>query len=160
VGQRWGTEVSELMRRLRDGECHKMVIDHICFAVSSIHDGISYWSGIFGYEQMTDPVENTRQGVKVVFLQKEGSLPIKLIEPLEHNNSLLKFVAQGGGYHHICFKCDAIEEQIEELKAKGLRTLVAPQPGEAFNNHDIAFMRARYGLNFELIDTDERANVL
>jgi methylmalonyl-CoA/ethylmalonyl-CoA epimerase len=46
------------------------------------------------------------------------------------------------------------------LKRKGLRTLVPPQPGEAFNNHSIAFMRARYGVNFELVDTDERAGVL
>jgi methylmalonyl-CoA/ethylmalonyl-CoA epimerase len=137
-----------------------VIIDHICFAVSSIEEGISYWEAIFGYKQNTDVVENTRQGVKVVFLRKEDSLSIKLIEPLEQNETLLKFVRRGGGYHHVCFKCDDLDEQISELKFKGLRTLVSPQPGEAFNNHDIAFMRARFGLNFELIDTDERAGVL
>ncbi len=137
-----------------------MIIDHICFAVGDIQEGISYWNRTFGYDQMTDVVENSRQGVKVVFLHKDGSLAIKLIEPLAGNDSLLKFVRQGGGYHHICFKCDDLGEQMEELKAKGLRTLVPPQPGEAFNNHDIAFMRAKYALNFELIDTDERASVL
>lgn len=137
-----------------------MVIDHICFAIKSLEEGIAHWSNVFGYKQFTDVVENSRQGVKVVFLSKEDSLSIKLIEPLAGNESLMKFVRQGGGYHHIGFKCDDIAEQMEELKAKGLRTLVAPQPGEAFNNHDIAFMRARYGLNFELIDTDERASVL
>ena len=39
-------------------------------------------------------------------------------------------------------------------------TLVQPQPGEAFNNHNIAFLLARYGLNIELIDTDEKAGLL
>jgi methylmalonyl-CoA/ethylmalonyl-CoA epimerase len=137
-----------------------MIIDHICFAVNNIDEGIDYWVRVFGYNQQTQVVENSRQGVKVVFLGKTDSIAVKLIEPVEQNQSLAKSVQRGGGFHHICFKCDDIDQEIEELKAKGLRTLVPPQPGEAFNNHDIAFMRAKYGLNFELIDTDERAGVL
>jgi methylmalonyl-CoA/ethylmalonyl-CoA epimerase len=50
--------------------------------------------------------------------------------------------------------------KMDELKKDGLLTLVPPQPGEAFNNHDIAFLLARYGLNIELIDTDEKAGIL
>jgi len=137
-----------------------MVIDHICFAVKDIGEGIAYWEKIFGYKQMTGVVTNSLQKVKVVFLKKKKSLTIKLIEPLEDNKSLVNFVIRGGGFHHICFKCDNIDEGVKDLKDKGLITLVPPQPGEAFNNHEIAFMLARYGLNIELIDTDERAEIL
>ncbi len=137
-----------------------MKIDHICFAVRNIREGIEYWINIFGYRQMTDIVTNTLQKVKVVFLNKEDSLIIKLIEPLEDNQSLINFVKLGGGFHHICFRCSDITEKMSELKAKGLITLVPPQPGEAFNNHDIAFMLARHGINIELIDTDEKACLL
>jgi len=94
------------------------------------------------------------------FLKKKKSLTIKLIEPLEDNMSLLNFVTRGGGFHHICFKCDNIGESVSDLKEKGLITLVSPQPGEAFNNHDIAFMLAKYGINIEIIDTDEKAEIL
>ena len=38
--------------------------------------------------------------------------------------------------------------------------LTPPQKGEAFNNNRIAFLLARYGLNVELIDTDEKAGML
>ena len=38
--------------------------------------------------------------------------------------------------------------------------LVPPQPGEAFNNNKIAFLLAKYGLNIEIIDTDEKAGML
>ncbi|MFW0795311.1 VOC family protein [Gordonia sp. CPCC 205515] len=137
-----------------------MVIDHICFAVPDIQAAITYWNDVFGYRQSTGIVTNTLQGVRVSFLVKEESLPIKLIEPVPDNAALQKAVSRGGGFHHICFKCDDVEIEIDNLSAKGLRTLVQPQPGEAFNNHAIAFMRARYGLNFELIDTDERAGLL
>jgi methylmalonyl-CoA/ethylmalonyl-CoA epimerase len=137
-----------------------MKIDHICFAVKNIQEGIDYWERVFGYHQMTKIVENSLQKVKVSFLNKDDSILIKLIEPLESNQSLFNFVKRGGGFHHICFKCSDINTKIDELNKKGLITLVTPQPGEAFNNHDIAFLLARYGLNIELIDTDEKAEML
>jgi methylmalonyl-CoA/ethylmalonyl-CoA epimerase len=137
-----------------------MTIDHICFAVKNIEEGAEYWERIFGYRQMTRIVINSLQKVKVIFLKKEESLTIKLIEPLGDNHSLLNFVNRGGGFHHLCFRCDNITTEMSKLKDKGLITLVPPQPGEAFNNHDIAFLLARYGLNIELIDTDEKAEIL
>jgi len=137
-----------------------MKIDHICFAVKNLQDGVDYWERIFGYKQMTKIVENSRQKVKVTFLRKDDSIIIKLIEPVESNKSLLNFVNRGGGFHHVCFKCSDIEETIDELHDKGLILLVPPQEGEAFNNNKIAFLLARYGLNIELIDTDEKAEML
>jgi len=137
-----------------------MVIDHISFAVKNLEEGISYWSRVFGYRQLTNMVVNSLQKVKVVFLGKENSIAVKLIEPVEGNLSLQNFVNRGGGFHHICFKCSDVNEKLNELSDKGLLVLVPPQPGEAFNNHEIAFLLARYGLNIELIDTEERHGLL
>lgn len=137
-----------------------MIIDHICFAVKDLNEGIDYWQKIFGYRQMTLPVVNTRQKVKVVFLSKERSLSVKLIEPVEGNISLQNFVNRGGGFHHICFKCANVETTAGRLAENGLITLAPSQPGEAFNNHNIAFLLAKYGLNMELIDTDEKAALI
>ena len=137
-----------------------MKVDHICFAVKNISEGISYWESVFGYRQMTEVITNSLQKVKVTFLCKEESVLVKLIEPLADNQSLVNFVNRGGGFHHLCFRVEEMRKQIRELKEKGLLTLVPPQPGEAFNNHDIAFMLAKHGLNIELIDTDEKAALL
>ena len=137
-----------------------MIIDHICFAVKNIEEGIEYWDKVFDYKQMTEIVINSLQKVKVIFLKKKESLTIKLIEPLEDNQSLLNFVNRGGGFHHICFKCDNIDDELTDLRDKGLITLVPPQAGEAFNNKKIAFLLAKYGLNIELIDTDEKAGLI
>ena len=136
-----------------------MIIDHICFAVKNLDEEISYWEMVFGYKQTTSIIENSRQKVKVTFLKKEGSILLKLIEPLENSGALVNFVNGGGGFHHICFRCDNIEDKLDELTGKGLIALVKPQPGEAFNNHNIAFLLARNNLNIELIDTDEKAAV-
>ena len=66
-----------------------MIIDHICFAVEDLQKGIENWKNAFGYRQMTEIVTNTRQKVKVVFLTKEDSITIKLIEPLKRINLYL-----------------------------------------------------------------------
>ncbi len=80
-------------RKLREN--YNMTIDHICFAVKSLDEGISYWKHVFGYRQKTEMVINSLQKVKVVFLDKDNSLTIKLIEPLNDNHSLINFVNKG-----------------------------------------------------------------
>ncbi|MFH2138159.1 MAG: VOC family protein [Candidatus Omnitrophota bacterium] len=134
-----------------------MIIDHIGIAVRSLETGIEHWKNVFGYEQMTEIVMNTRQKVKVVFLSKEGSLPVKLIEPTDSTSPIYIFTQRGGGLHHLCFKCADLEKEIDREKELGLRVLAAPQPGEAFDNENIAFIFAKHGMNIELIDTDKRA---
>jgi methylmalonyl-CoA/ethylmalonyl-CoA epimerase len=134
-----------------------MKIDHICFSVPNINEGIVFWESVFGYRQMTQIIENTRQKVRVAFLSKDDGLLIKLIEPVDKNKSEKSPNLRGGGFHHICFKCSDIESEIDSLKKKGLILLVPPQPGEAFNNKEIAFLLARNGLNIELIDTEEKS---
>lgn len=137
-----------------------MIIDHIAFAVRNLENAICYWSQTFGYKQMTGVVVNSLQRVRVVFLSKEKSIMVKLIEPTEGNESLQNFVNRGGGFHHICFRCNDVATAMVDLNMKGMLTLVPPQPGEAFNNHDIAFLLGRYGMNIELIDTEEKADML
>ncbi len=134
-----------------------MVVDHIGIVVKSIEQGIEYWEEVFDYKQMTEVVINTRQKVKVVFLTKENSLLIKLIEPTDETSPVYKVAMKGGGLHHLGFHCEDINEEIIRLKSLGLRVITNPQPGEAFENNQIAFLLGNQALNIELIDTDKKA---
>ncbi len=134
-----------------------MVIDHIGIVVCSLEDGIKQWEEMFGYRVASEVVLNTRQEVNVVFLAKPGSVLVKLVQPVGVGSPIAAFARRGGGLHHICFRCDDLEVEIPVLKSKGARLIVPPQPGEAFNNKDIAFLLARNNLNIELIDTEEKS---
>lgn len=133
-----------------------MVIDHVGIVVRSLEEGIQQWNELFGYKKNSDIVINTRQKVRVVFLTKKGSLPIKLVEPSEPASPVFLFARKGGGLHHLCFRCESLKVQIPLLEAKEAKFLVPPEPGEAFNNNDIAFFLAKNNLNVELIDTKEK----
>ena len=134
-----------------------MVIDHLGVVVKSIEEGISHWEDVFGYSQMTDVVINSRQKVKVVFLSKEQSLTVKLVEPIDETSPAYRMAQRGGGLHHICFRCNDMDRELSHLTQMGLRVLSKPEPGEAFENENIAFVFGKQGLNIELIDTDKKA---
>jgi len=137
-----------------------MQLDHVCIAVRSIDSAIARLTRLLGYELRTARATNSRQKVNVVFLSKPGSIDLKLIEPASEDSPLWASLRKGEGLHHICFKADEISAKLAELVEQGLRVLSHPAPGEAFNDHLIAFGYAGCGLNIELIDTDERRGVL
>ena len=137
-----------------------MNIDHIGIVTKTLDKGIKLWTQTFGYTQKTQPVENTRQKVKVVFLEKDGSIDIKLIEPVGEDSPIFRFAKRGGGLHHLCFMTEDLKEKLNQLKEEGFRVLAGPESGEAFDGEDIAFVYATQGLNVELIDTVKRANIL
>lgn len=134
-----------------------MILDHVGIAVRSIEQAARRWEVQFGYRPMTRPVVNTRQKVKVLFLAKEGSLPVKLIEPTDASSPIQAFSARGGGLHHLCFRCQSVDAETARLSSLGVRGLAEIQPGEAFENEKIAFVYAGDGVNVELIDTLRRA---
>ncbi len=131
-----------------------MIIDHVGIVVRSLQKGIEQWQNLFEYRKATDIILNTRQKVRVVFMSKEGSVTIKLIEPSSDNSPISEFAKKGGGLHHLCFKCDSLEMQIPVLCSKGSRLITKPEPGEAFDNNNIAFLFTGNNLNIELIETD------
>lgn len=133
-----------------------MVIDHIGIAVRCLETSIQQWERMFGYKKNSDVVYNTRQRVKVVFLAKSGSVTVKLFEPSDPASPAFAFARRGGGLHHLCFRCDNLPSKIAELRQDGAVLVVPPQPGEAFNDAEIAFLMAKDNLNVELIATSEK----
>jgi len=134
-----------------------MHLDHVGIVVRSIETALPHWSELFGYRPVTEVVVNSRQKVKVVFLGKDQSLPVKLVEPLDATSPAAAYAARGGGVHHLCFMCESVASETERLRAAGARVLTPPQPGEAFDNESIAFVSVGPGLLVELIDTEKRA---
>lgn len=137
-----------------------MELDHVCVAVRSVEDCATRLCSLLGYSRRTTKVTNTRHRVNVLFLRKPGSLDIKLIEPSDPQSPLWDFVRKGGGLHHVAFKVADVAQACETLGGQGVRILSAPAPGEAFDDHSIAFCYLGFGLNVELIDTDARRALL
>jgi methylmalonyl-CoA/ethylmalonyl-CoA epimerase len=127
----------------------ELQLDHIGVQVRALEPAIRQFEQLFGYRQATEPVTNTRQQVRVVFLEKPGSIPLKLICPVDVTTP------SAPKLHHLAFRTDVLARGVEALCARGARLLSPPTPGEAFDDEPIAFLFAA-GLNIELIATDKR----
>ncbi|MBI5657934.1 MAG: VOC family protein [Geobacter sp.] len=125
--------------------------------MKQLDQGVDHWERLFGYRQVTEPVRNSLQRVRVIFLEKEGSVPVKLVEPTDPSSPVWTFALKGGGLHHLCFRAQNLEGELVRLVENGARVLVPPQPGEAFEMGNISFVYAGQGLNIEIVETDRRA---
>lgn len=144
---------------LRQDFILQMELDHIGIVSRSLESSLVQWRDVFGYRQATEPVVNTRNKVRVMFLEKPGSLPVKLVEPIDETSPAFQFAQRGGGLHHMCFRVADLHQACDFLSANGGRVLRPPEPGEAFESEDIAFVYLN-GLNIELIATEKRAGAI
>lgn len=152
-------------------------LDHVGVEVTDLLAAIELFVGLFGYRQATEPVVNSRHQVEVVFVEKAGSLPVKLFRslveraPPSSRLDLPSFVPSAFNtvpssrppaslshpvkLHHLAFRTTELESAVEALVERGARLLSPPAPGEAFDDEPIAFVFAS-GLNIELTSTDKR----
>jgi methylmalonyl-CoA/ethylmalonyl-CoA epimerase len=131
--------------------------DHVCIAVRSLEAAGARLCRLLDYRPATQPVVNAAHQVQVQFFEKPGSIDIKLIAPAGESSPLIDFLrSKGEGLHHLAFKAHDVREGIASLQQRGARITAQPAPGEAFDGGLIGFAYAGFGLNVEVIDTDQR----
>lgn len=104
-------------------------LDHIAIAVPDFEKAIKRFMDDFGLKfEGTEDVDAAKTST-AFFPVPETS--IELVHPLRGEGPIAKYLEKKpGGLHHICFRSDNIEEDVERLKAKGYQFLSdAPSPG-------------------------------
>lgn len=97
-------------------------INHIGIAVPDIDAATGVWADVLGLSVSKRETVN-EQGVNVAFLPV-GESKIELIEPLEPNNAIGRYLQKRGpGMHHICFEVDDIDQTLADLKAADVRLI-------------------------------------
>jgi methylmalonyl-CoA/ethylmalonyl-CoA epimerase len=99
-----------------------MKIDHIGIATRHLDEGLAVWRDALGLK--VDATEEIiEQGVRVAMLAV-GDTHVELLEPLNGDSSVGKFIAKRGpGLHHIAIEVDDIRASIADLKGRGARLI-------------------------------------
>lgn len=125
-------------------------IDHIGIAVKKIEDAFKFYSENFNLK-ISEPIEVLSQKVRVAFIEI-GGVKLELIEPLDEDSPVAKFIKKKGeGLHHICFEVDDIEDALKKLKENEVR-LVDCVPRVGATGKRIAFLHPEnaFGVLIEL----------
>ena len=112
-------------------------LHHIGIVVQNINESLGEISNFLSFESTSLPTLVGSQKVNICFL-KTNSVYIELIEPTDPDSPIISFVKEGGGFHHLCFEVDDIQQEIDKMVKKGARLVVAPVKG--FENRVIAFL--------------------
>ena len=73
----------------------------------------------------------------------EGETKIELLEPMNEESTIAKFIENNGeGVHHLAFCVDDIAESLSEVESKGVR-LIDKEPRNGAEGLQIAFLHPK-----------------
>lgn len=117
-----------------------MKVDHLGIAVRKIEGTLEKYLHLFGNPEYE--MEFSADGTMKIAHIKLENINIELLEPLDENCAIGKFLAgKGEGIHHIALEVDNIEESLALAKDQGIKVLGEPRPGS--NNMLISFLHPK-----------------
>jgi methylmalonyl-CoA/ethylmalonyl-CoA epimerase len=97
-------------------------IHHVGVVVPNLEEAMALWRDLLGLH-LTKTATIQDQGVRASLL-KVGESEIELLEPLNPDNGVGKFLARrGGGLHHVCFETEDVAKELESARAKGIQLI-------------------------------------
>ena len=112
-------------------------LHHIGLVVQNINESLGEIANFLSFESISLPTIIGSQKVNICFL-KTNNVHIELIEPTEENSPITNFAKEGGGFHHLCFEVDDIQQEIDRMVKNGAHLVVAPVKG--FEDRLLAFL--------------------
>ena len=92
-------------------------VDHVAIGVKNLDEALQLYEKLFGLKPSR--IETIpSQGVKAALLPL-GTGEIELLEPIDPQGGVAKFVEKsGGGIHHIALEVDDVDKELETLGEK------------------------------------------
>lgn len=106
-------------------------IHHVGIVVRKLEEAFEFYKDTLGLP-LGKMATIQDQGVKAALLPV-GESEIELLEPINSNSGVARFLEKkGGGLHHLCFETDNITAELQGAKDKGIKVIdQQPRPGLA-----------------------------
>ena len=116
-------------------------VEHIGIAVHTLADSVPLFEKLLNSQcYKTEHVESEK--VNTAFFKK-GDTKIELLESIEANGVISKFIEKKGeGLHHVAFEVNNIESEMERLKNEGF-VFLNDKPKVGADNKLICFLHPK-----------------
>lgn len=127
-------------------------LDHIAIAVPDLDAAIRRFVDDLG--QTLEGTEDVIPAQTTTAFLPVPATRIELIHPLDGQGPVAAYLEKrGGGLHHICFRTDDLDGDMERLKARGYRfTTDGPTPGAHGTRVAFVHPRSAGGVLIELAE--------
>lgn len=98
-------------------------VNHMAIAVTNLDEALDLYNRLFGLRP--EKVETvTEQRVKAAILPVGEGSEIELIQPIDSDSGVAKFLEKRGeGVHHVALEVDDIDRELQSLAAKGVELI-------------------------------------
>ena len=141
------------MQAYRKCRC-MMRLHHIGYVVRSIEKSVDSYGRSFESRSSSPIVHDPIQRVRVAFLfpGSECGTLIELIEPAHERSPVSRFLARGGGIHHVCYEVADLEGALWSVRSTGAVIVQAPLSATAFGDRRIAWVFTKDGALIEYLE--------
>jgi methylmalonyl-CoA/ethylmalonyl-CoA epimerase len=116
-------------------------IDHLGIAVRSLDEAVPLYEKALGLRCLGRE-EVASQRVRTAFFDA-GGVHLELLEPTAPESPIARFIAERGeGIHHVAFRTDNIEAQLQQAAQAGVR-LIHEKPFEGAAGKLVAFLHPK-----------------
>lgn len=133
-----------------------VVLHHIGYAVKNIEVEAPRFAKLLGatWDEVIyhDPLQQARVSFLTAGNGLLGAPKFELIEGDSEDSPLSRFIAKGGGLHHLCYEVSDLDAKLAEMKISGAILIKAPQSAVAFGGRRVAWMFTRPHLLLEYIE--------
>lgn len=131
-------------------------LDHVGYAVASISDYVeSFVNPLLDPAGVSKVVEDPLQRVRIAFVTLASGERIELIEPLDDDSPVSKYLAdRRGGLYHVCYATDSLEQTIDEFRRRRCMLFSGPTPAPAFDGRRVAFLFTPQRDIIELVESE------
>lgn len=112
------TPVSDRAPALAVGRALGLSFHHVGVAVRDLEEALQTYSGVFGFEPVSDPIDVEHEHVRVCFV-RAGDVLIELVEGIDEHSPVRQLLERtGAGTYHICYQVDDLDRAVRELRAR------------------------------------------
>jgi methylmalonyl-CoA epimerase len=98
-------------------------VDHIAIAVRNLDEALQLYDKLFGARPSKIEII-PQQGVKAALIPMGQGSEIELLEPIDPQSGVAKFIeSRGEGIHHICLEVEDVDRELTTLAAKGVQLI-------------------------------------
>ncbi len=90
-------------------------VDHVAIAVKNLDEALQLYDNLFGVKP--SKIETIpQQGVKAALLPMGEGGEIELLEPIDPQGGIAKFLEnRGEGIHHICLEVEDVDQELSYI---------------------------------------------
>jgi|SRR5579863_423005 methylmalonyl-CoA/ethylmalonyl-CoA epimerase len=134
------------------------LLHHVGNVVKSIADMAEDFARSIDASWSGEIIHDSPREARVALFRVGGpwNPEVELVEPAGEHSPLHKFLARGGGLHHLCYAVNNLGLELTESRKRGGLIVKNPLPAVAFGGRRIAWVYTRHKLLLEYLELTSR----